>query len=477
MIAADTKPDFPDWLSPMLVKELRQGIRSKAFMAVFFLTQLLMILSVVLNLVATSSSRSEEMPIFLNSLFWILISVPVLLIMPVRGFSTLHAEMKTRTLELVFLTRLSARRIAFGKWLALMAQMILLLCAVLPYVMLRYFLGGIDLLEDVQVTVFLLVAGSVLTALTVAMSPFESRIVRIFAIIGFVLLIAFAPSFLGLWLGKAFATGSGALNTLRVYLCILAFVPAFIALCIEIAASRIAPAAENHSTAKRLIGLYFLLVPIPLGFTGMDMRALFLLATVFIAAVVIDALAEPMSTSLSVYRAFLKKGNLGTALSCIFSPGWASATFYVALLGLIGAPLLYLSGSLGDQAEMLGYLSFYGALIFPAALIRLFLPGTPIFLGLYVGTIFLCETFTLILGVMSNLGDKSILLWLSPLPPSVFMFNLTAMIHADPSGEAFVSVTSVVTIILLLVLALRSAGPLRAVHSEARKALQANVQS
>ncbi len=49
MIAADTKPDFPDWLSPMLVKELRQGIRSKAFMAVFFLTQLLMILSVVLN--------------------------------------------------------------------------------------------------------------------------------------------------------------------------------------------------------------------------------------------------------------------------------------------------------------------------------------------------------------------------------------------------------------------------------------------
>ncbi len=268
-------------------------------------------------------------------------------------------------------------------------------------------------------------AGSVLTALTVAMSPFESRIVRIFAIIGFVLLIAFAPSFLGLWLGKAFATGSGALNTLRVYLCILAFVPAFIALCIEIAASRIAPAAENHSTAKRLIGLYFLLVPIPLGFTGMDMRALFLLATVFIAAVVIDALAEPMSTSLSVYRAFLKKGNLGTALSCIFSPGWASATFYVALLGLIGAPLLYLSGSLGDQAEMLGYLSFYGALIFPAALIRLFLPGTPIFLGLYVGTIFLCETFTLILGVMSNLGDKSFLLWLSPLPPSVFMFNLT----------------------------------------------------
>lgn len=476
MIASDAKPDFPNWLSPMLVKELRQGIRSKAFMAVFFLTQLLMILSVVLNLVATSASRSGEMPLFLNGLFWVLISVPVLLIMPIRGFSTLHSEMKTRTLELVFLTRLSARRIAFGKWLALMAQMVLLLCAVLPYVMLRYFLGGINLLEDVQATFFLLVAGSVLTALTVAMSPFESRIVRIFAIIGFVLLITFAPSFLGMWIAKFLVTGSGPLSILRIYLCIFAFVPAFIALCIEIAASRIAPAAENHATSKRLIGLYFLLIPIPLGLTGIDMSVLYLLSTLFIAAVVVDALAEPMSTSLSVYRAFLKKGNLGTALSCVFSPGWASATFYVALLGLLGVPLLYLTGSFADQNQTLGYLSFYGALIFPAALIRLFAPRTPIFLGLYVGTIFLCETLSLILVIMSNLGDKSFLLWLSPLPPSVFMFNLTEQFVGGSMGETFLGVTAATTIVLLFVLALRSAGPLNAAHSEARKALQANVQ-
>lgn len=477
MIAADAKSDFPDWLSPMLVKELRQGIRSKAFMAVFFFTQLLMILSVVMNLVATSTSGSSEMPVFLNGLFWLLISVPVLLIMPIRGFSTLHSEMKTRTLELVFLTRLSARRIAFGKWLALMAQMVLLLCAVLPYVMLRYFLGGIDLLEDIQATFFLLVGGSVLTALTVAMSPFESRVVRIFAIIGFVLIVTFAPSFLAMWIGKLLITGSGPLDMLRIYLCILAFVPAFIALCLEVAASRIAPAAENHATSKRLIGLYFLLVPIPLGLTGIDMRALYLLATVFIAAVVVDALSEPMSTSLSVYRTFLKKGALGTALSCVFSPGWASATFYVGLLGLLGAPLLYLAGSLADQTEMLGYLSFYGALLFPAALIRLFVPGTPIFLGLYVGTIFLCETFTLILAIMSNLGDKSFLLWLSPLPPSVFMFNLTEQFSGSSMGETFTWVTAVVTLVLLLALVLRSVGPLNSVHSEARKALQVHVQS
>jgi len=46
----------------------------------------------------------------------------LLFLMPLHGFSALHAEIKSATLELVFLTHFSAWRIAAGKWTALMVQ-------------------------------------------------------------------------------------------------------------------------------------------------------------------------------------------------------------------------------------------------------------------------------------------------------------------------------------------------------------------
>ena len=177
MLASSKHSDFADWLSPMLVKELRQGMRSRIFVAAFYLTQLLMILSTVFSLIA--ASRTDNVPSdlfgFLSGLFWFMVSVPLLFVMPLLGFAALHTEMKAGTLELVFLTRLSAWRIVAGKWTAFMAETLLLVCAILPYVMLRYFLGGVGVIEDLQSLFFLLLASALLTATTLAMSPYESN--------------------------------------------------------------------------------------------------------------------------------------------------------------------------------------------------------------------------------------------------------------------------------------------------------------
>ena len=137
-------------------------------------------LSTVFSLLAASTAEGEPGNVFgfLNWLFWFMISVPLLFVMPMLGFGALHAEMKARTLELVFLTRLSAWRIVAGKWAALMAETLLLVCSILPYVMLRYFLGGVDILEDLQGLFFLVVASAILTAATLAMSPYESKLLR-----------------------------------------------------------------------------------------------------------------------------------------------------------------------------------------------------------------------------------------------------------------------------------------------------------
>ena len=175
MLASSKHSDFGDWLSPMVVKELRQGMRSRIFVAAFYLTQLLMILSTVFGLIA--ASRTENVPSdlfgFLSGLFWFMVSVPLLFVMPLLGFGALHTEMKAGTLELVFLTRLSAWRIVAGKWTALMAETLLLVCAILPYVILRYFLGGVNIIEDLQSLFFLLLASALLTAATLAMSPYR----------------------------------------------------------------------------------------------------------------------------------------------------------------------------------------------------------------------------------------------------------------------------------------------------------------
>src|SRR5271163_850828 len=123
------KKDFGDWLSPILVKEIRQGFRSRVFVSAFLLIQGLMIFCVVLGLVFAAGDFTEGSSVF----FWIIICLPLLLIMPSHGFGTIGNEIKGNTMELLFLTRLSAWRIVAGKWTAIVAQTILIVCSILPY--------------------------------------------------------------------------------------------------------------------------------------------------------------------------------------------------------------------------------------------------------------------------------------------------------------------------------------------------------
>ena len=467
MIAAETRSDFGDWLSPMLVKELRQGMRSKVFMAAFYLTQLLMILCVIFNLTAASNSGVPgEMLGFLSGLFWFMISVPLLFVMPIRGFGALHGEMKTGTLELVFLTRLSAWRIAAGKWTAIMVQTLLLVCAVLPYVLLRYFLGGVDIIEDLQNLLFLLLASAALTGITIAMSPYESKLLRalfIFGLIfGFQFLVGLIFSYVA---GSARGGGSGSsLASWPVYVGITIFLPAFLMLCLEIAASRIAPPSENHALRKRLLGLFFLFSAPVFVLIGIDAKVAYVAALFFLTVVVIDALAEPMVMAKSIYHFFFRLGAAGRALSLFFTPGWVSAAWYVALVAALAGSLLAIQGRFNDGNQTLGYLSLLGALIFPAALIRLFKPTTKHFLGFYIALQFFLSAVTLLVAMMSGISEQPLSIWLCPVPNSVFLLNLVEQIKPAQTAE-FLIVTALTTTACLGVLLARTITPLRDIRA------------
>jgi ABC-type transport system involved in multi-copper enzyme maturation permease subunit len=124
------KRDFAEWLSPMLVKELRQGMRTRAFIGTFIIIQLVMMLNITVGILTASMKNaaldSEQFSLSgVDAFFWMAVAVPLLLIVPMMGQASLSAEIKANTLELIFLTRLTAWRIVVGKWLALVAQSVL----------------------------------------------------------------------------------------------------------------------------------------------------------------------------------------------------------------------------------------------------------------------------------------------------------------------------------------------------------------
>ncbi|NJK91911.1 MAG: hypothetical protein HC904_08840 [Blastochloris sp.] len=135
------KDDFPDWLSPALVKELRQGIRTRAFVATFLLLQTLLALMVMLVALSHEATPDSNTLQTINGFFWFLVCTQLLFVMPCRALGALSSEIKANTLELMTLSELSAWRIVCGKWISLTCQSLLLVVSVLPYAVIRYFLA------------------------------------------------------------------------------------------------------------------------------------------------------------------------------------------------------------------------------------------------------------------------------------------------------------------------------------------------
>jgi len=66
----------------MLVKELRQGLKSRAFVYSFMALHVLMAWDMLLYVVQTETSRDRDFP---NFLFWFVIGAALLVIFPLRA--------------------------------------------------------------------------------------------------------------------------------------------------------------------------------------------------------------------------------------------------------------------------------------------------------------------------------------------------------------------------------------------------------
>lgn len=446
--------DFGDWLSPMVVKEIRQGFRSRVFVFAFLLIQGLMIFCVVLSLLASGGGDiSDSSSVF----FWMIICIPLLL-MPFLGFGVIGNEIKGNTMELVFLTRLSSWRIVVGKWTAIMAQTILIVCSVLPYMVLRYFIGGVNLLDDLQFLGWLLFASAILTGVTIASFSRTVLAKVLVPIVMLAVVIVVLLNIMGPFMG---ATGVGFSHG---FLMAAVLGPPFLLLMFEIAVARIAPPAENHSVRKRLLGFLILGAIAALNRLTGGLDFLKFLCLVLLLPVCITGLFEDVKPIPSIYLPFVKRGFFGRLAGWLFYPGWPSGLLFTILV--FAAYIAIFSGfkTPYDGEIILAFISMGGALLMPLAIEKLFFAKLKKTAVVY----FSVQVFMIVASVLAaTMKGGPLSAWselVAPLPTSVLFLGIFGNIEKRDI-PLFIYSGSIVLVASLVILLIKCIKPRREIAS------------
>lgn len=442
-----------DWLSPIIVKELRQGMRGRVFLGSFLLIQVAMMFCTSGALVAASVSSGGQLEFF-SGLFWFIIAVPLLGILPFIGNGALGNEIKANSLELVYLTRLTPWRIVAGKWAALFAQGLLFVFSVLPYLVLRYFLGGVDLVTELAALAFLLVFSVCLTAVTVGFSAHNTWIVRggLILFLFFGLGAAVEAYFIGA-AGVFGFTGGGGIDQ-NPYVLLAVFVPLGLLLMFEIGTSKIAPPAESRSFHLRALGMLFLAVAALIDFAG-DRSGLPLgLVAPALFVICLFSLCESPRWIRSIYVPYTRRGPLARACGRLFFyPGWPSAVIYTTLMSAVFSTLVYKHSGAFDGFP-LSLLLVYSGLLFPVAVTRFMRPATPFgfawFLSIHLGMLFLAILVTVL--TQTGLIEAAVLVGF--LPTSLALLLAWEVLPATDL-TIYTAITAVVIGISVAVLLIR----------------------
>ena len=403
--------DFPDRFSPMLVKELRQGLRTHTFVVLFLILQGLLALILLTTAAADANAGGV-----VSSIIFFLFSLAVLVVQPLRGMSAIASEVKSDTIDLMSLTRLSAWRIVFGKWSSIMGQTALLLFAIIPYLILRYFFGGMQLFSELLLLFTIFLFAGVLTAITVGLSASTLAIIRAIPLLASFVLIWFIGyfSFGGFdELMEVFTPQSAAHwgGLLGGYL-IAIFVGYFF---LELAATAIAPSAENRATRKRLASL--VVIPVVfLAFHSVSAEGAWSLVFALLAMVSLDFFTESNDYPSVVVRPFLRFGILGRVAARLLAPGWATGilfhlflvTIVVGLSFLIGDDLITTTSS-PTIVSVLGIV--LGMLYLPLLLLQVFQKRVTNRLVSYLLFSILLFALIPLLAMLDGIGDTEMVVW------------------------------------------------------------------
>lgn len=473
--------EFPDRISPILVKELRQGLRTWIFVGSFVVLQVAMLF---LSIMGLSSAASRQSTDEYALIFWVIIGVPLLIIVPLTGLGSIGAERKANTLELVFLTRLTARRILFGKFAAQVLQGALLVCACVPYAVFRYFLGGVNLVLELQVLVALLFTSMILSGVAIGVSPLPTGLTRIAS----GLLI-----FLSLYAIPGVLFGSGMMRALGPLGFSLGFSPVasgfwlltillitgtlLLLLAWEFGSAQIAPPAENHSTPARLLALFTIALALIIRVWEPRLaEAAVVFALAFAFVITVGVLCEQPRFIPALYRPFVRRGALGRIVGHVLYPGWPSAVLFSVLLYGIAVWLTRLEFETVTMPEAgLFWGVGFGMVLVPLAITRMIWPigGRP-----FIVLIAFQAGCAVIYAIASLLKDLRIvdLEGVLDLLPTLAFFTVPSS-HLNPYYWSELVPAFLVTLLSLVVLLWRMLAAQKQIRACEQAAAQATLPS
>jgi ABC-type transport system involved in multi-copper enzyme maturation permease subunit len=456
--------DFPDRISPMLVKELRQGMRAKTFIVMFLGLQVFL---AVMLLSAGASSTSDQVGSTISGIIFLFFSLAVLVIQPLRGMNALSSEVKGNTIDMMVLTRLSAWRIVFGKWVAIVSQSALLLSTIIPYLILRYFFGGMNLIGEIVMLLLIFLTSMSLTAVTVGLSGCHSVIVRtLLPILSLpVLMWTLAIMLFSGSRATSFLMDSITLNSSEGRMTVLIYGLALIYLggsMLSLGASLIAPASENHALARRVVATALLLITLPiLPFSNIDADWIVLLISVICIPALIIALTDSSPLVSTVSQSFSKHGPLGRFVGFFLLPTWSSGVLYALAFGVMAVvgmfTIIHFHPNVynWDGDEAVAILSLFGGMLFPSVWQIFLFKGDGQRLSHYLLLLAGSLIMLLVLTILAESMDGGGFLWAFAWHPMAYLAMLNQSGTGDMALLVGIIAVDLVLIFLLLVAAIQ----------------------
>jgi len=249
---------YSDWLSPILVKEARQAMKSQQFTLTFYLL-------IVLGWIWTISGSSLMLPgiyyapwgtsLLVGYLY--MLAIPMMLVVPFFAFRSLASETEDGTFELMSITTLSAWQIVWGKMTTALLQILVYFSALAPCIAFTYLLRGVDIFTIGITLGYSLFSSILLCAFSLMMATIStSRIWQSLLSVVLVIVLLVAGVVYCFFMTMILFEGSGMPfrdpdfwvgNAYYV-----AFSVALSALFLLIATSQISFASDNRSTRIRV---------------------------------------------------------------------------------------------------------------------------------------------------------------------------------------------------------------------------------
>ncbi|MFL5343824.1 MAG: ABC transporter permease [Hyalangium sp.] len=255
MARAPLSERLGDRINPLVVKEIRQGLRTRVFWVCF---GLMLLACVLLSLTAYADVRDGGYRArggFYFFTYFVCLGLVHFFVIPYSAFRSLAREREDETWVLLALTGLGPRRILRGKMTSFLAQAGLYASAVGPFLLFSYYLNGIDL---PTILIILALGGAWLVFLTVlgvcSATLADGRLGRAFV---HFLVLGMLASGVVMGLSAAFGLSEGGSRLMRerelTYMIGISLwlMLGYGWLLFEVAAARLSLITENYSLGPR----------------------------------------------------------------------------------------------------------------------------------------------------------------------------------------------------------------------------------